>query len=70
MVAQAIEQGVDLFITGEMAHGVYHDCLEAQINMIAGGHYATETWGVSALMRHCAEELNIDVEFLDVPTGL
>jgi dinuclear metal center YbgI/SA1388 family protein len=37
MVAQAIEQGIDLFITGEMAHGVYHDCLEAQINMIAGG---------------------------------
>ena len=67
---QAIEEGVDLYVTGEMSHQVYHDCLEGKINMIAGGHYSTEVWGARAVMRHCAEELHIDVEFVDVPTGL
>lgn len=67
---QAIEEGVDLYITGEMSHSVYHECLEGKLNMIAGGHYSTEVWGVRAVMRHCAEELHIDTEFIDVPTGL
>jgi dinuclear metal center YbgI/SA1388 family protein len=67
---QAIEEGVDLYVTGEMSHQVYHDCLEGKINMIAGGHYSTEVWGVRSVMRHCAEELHIDVEFVDAPTGL
>lgn len=67
---QAIDEGVDLYISGEMSNSVYHDCLEGKINMIAGGHYSTEVWGVRAVMRHCAGELNIDTEFIDVPTGL
>ena len=66
----AIEEGVDLFITGESFHGVYHDCLEAKLNMIAGGHYSTEVWGVQAVMHHCTAELGIEAEFLDIPTGL
>ena len=66
----AIEEGVDLFITGESFHGVYHDCLEAKLNMIAGGHYSTEVWGVRAVMDHCSSALGIDVEFIDAPTGL
>ena len=69
-VLQAIEDGVDLFVTGESSHGVYHDCIEAKINMIAGGHYCTEVWGLRAVMQHCIAELGIDAEFVDVPTGL
>jgi len=67
---QAIDEGVDLYITGEMSHSVYNDCLEGKLNVIAGGHYSTEVWGVRAVMRHCAEELHIDTEFIDVPSGL
>jgi dinuclear metal center YbgI/SA1388 family protein len=66
----AIENGVDLFVTGESSHSVYHECLEGKLNMIAGGHYSTEVWGLQAVMRHCHAELGIDVEFTDVPTGL
>jgi dinuclear metal center YbgI/SA1388 family protein len=66
----AINDGVDLFVTGESAHQVYHDCLEAKLNMVAGGHYNTEVWGVRAVMRHCASELGIETEFVDIPTGL
>jgi len=67
---EAIEDGMDLFITGEDSHSVYHDCLEGKLNMISGGHYNTEVWGVQAVKRHCASELGLDVEFLDLPTGL
>ena len=66
----AIADGVDLFVTGENSHTVYHECLEAKLNMIAGGHYSTEVWGVQAVMRHCIAELGIDAEFIDIPTGL
>jgi len=67
---QAIDQGVDLYVTGEMSHEIYHECLEGKLNMIAGGHYSTEVWGVCAVMRHCAGELQIDTVFIDNPTGL
>ncbi|MCL2042874.1 MAG: Nif3-like dinuclear metal center hexameric protein [Treponema sp.] len=67
---QAIDEGADMYVTGEMSHMMYHTCLESKLNMIAGGHYSTEVWGVRAVMRHCAEELNVDVAFIDVPTGL
>jgi len=66
----AINEGVDLFVTGESSHSIYHECLEGKINMIAGGHYSTEVWGVQAVMRHCTAELGISAEFIDIPTGL
>jgi dinuclear metal center YbgI/SA1388 family protein len=66
----ALEKGIDLYVTGEMSNDIYHECLEGKLNMIAGGHYSTEVWGARAVMRHCAEELNIDTVFIDNPTGL
>lgn len=69
-VFQAIEEGVDLYVTGETSHSVYHHLLESGINMIAGGHYATEVWGVRRLMERCASQPEADLEFIDVPTGL
>ena len=67
---QAIDEGIDLYVTGEAAHHIYHECIESGLNMIAGGHHSTEVWGLRSVMRHCAEELHIDTEFIDVPTGL
>jgi dinuclear metal center YbgI/SA1388 family protein len=67
---QAIEERVDLYVTGEASHSVYHQILEGGVNMIAGGHYSTEVWGVRRVMEKCAAELDADVEFIDAPTGL
>ena len=67
---EAIEKSVDLYITGEIKHETYHKALEAGINVIAGGHYNTETVGVSLLMRKTQLDLNIETCFIDVPTGL
>jgi dinuclear metal center YbgI/SA1388 family protein len=73
-VAQAINEGVDLYVTGETSHAVYHTVLEAKINMIAGGHYNTEVYGVRAVMERVKADLGseraIEVEFIDLPTGV
>ena len=67
---QAIEEGLDLFISGECSHSVYHYAMESGINVIAGGHYSTEVWGVRRVMEECVNQLGIDAEFIDVPTGM
>jgi dinuclear metal center YbgI/SA1388 family protein len=67
---QAIDEGVDLYVTGESSHTVYHHALEAGLNLIAGGHYSTEVWGVRRIMELCASELHLETEFIDIPTGL
>ncbi|MDR3275813.1 MAG: Nif3-like dinuclear metal center hexameric protein [Treponema sp.] len=69
-VREAIEEGLDLYVTGEMSHSVYAEVMEAGINMIAGGHHSTEVWGVRRVMERCAAELGLDVVFIDLPTGL
>ena len=69
-VQEALQGNLDLFVTGESSHQTYHECLEGKINMISGGHYSTEVWGLQAVMRHCIAELGIEAEFIDVPTGL
>jgi putative NIF3 family GTP cyclohydrolase 1 type 2 len=69
-VLQAIDEGVDLYVTGEMKHELYHQVEEAGINMLALGHYATEVFGPKAVMEKTARELNLEVEFIEVPTGL
>jgi dinuclear metal center YbgI/SA1388 family protein len=67
---QALDEGIDLYVTGEMSHQVYHQALEGRLNMLAGGHYSTEVWGVRRVMEHCASKMTMDVEFIDAPTGL
>lgn len=67
---EAIAEGIDLYVTGETSHSVYHAALEGRLNMIAGGHYSTEVWGVRRVMERCAAELHLETEFIDVPTGL
>ena len=63
-------EGIDTFITGEAPHwaGVAAD--ELGINLILGGHYATETFGVKALAAHLSARFHVAWKFLDFPTGL
>jgi len=69
-LVEAVERNVDLFITGEQDHSIYHLAKECGVNVVFAGHYATETFGVKALMRVVGGEFDIDVEFIDIPTGL
>ena len=67
---QALEEEVDLYITGESSHTIYHYAMEGRMNLIAGGHYSTEVWGVRSIMEECVNQYGINSEFIDVPTGL
>ncbi len=69
-VEQAIAEGLDLYITGDRSHSVYHLCMEAGINVIFGGHYLTEIWGVKLLAEKAERELPVSSIFIDLPTGL
>lgn len=69
-VTQAMGQKMDLYITGDLAHEVYHICLEGGINMISGGHYMTETFGPKLLSEKLKKDTLIETVFIDVPTGL
>ncbi|HVF70137.1 MAG TPA: Nif3-like dinuclear metal center hexameric protein [Chthoniobacterales bacterium] len=63
-------EGVDTFITGEAPHWAAIAAEELGINLLLGGHYATETFGVKALAAHLADRFNLPWEFVDAPTGL
>ena len=67
---QAIDRGIDLFITGESSHSIYHACMEARINVLFGGHYRTETVGVIQWCERTAQETGLETRFFDIPTGL
>jgi len=69
-VLEAIDKKLDMYITGEPSHQVYHACLEAGIHMVAAGHYFTETFGPKLLAERIARETGLDTCFIDHPTGL
>ena len=69
-VADAVEEGLDCYITGEFAHEDFHYAQEMGINVIAGGHYETETVGVSLVMEKVQAETGLECIFIDEPTGL
>jgi dinuclear metal center YbgI/SA1388 family protein len=69
-IARVAAAGVDTFITGEGPHWSYTLAEELGVNIIYGGHYATETFGVKALAAHLSERFSLPWEFIDHPTGL
>lgn len=64
------ESGIDTFITGEGSHWTFGAAHELKINLIYGGHYATETFGVKALANHVGQRFRLPWSFIDVPSGL
>lgn len=67
---QAAAIHADVYITGEVEHEDYHGIEEAGINVIAGGHYNTETFGPKLMAKRLREDKEIETVFIDVPTGL
>lgn len=64
------EEAIDTFITGEGPHWTYALAEELGVNVLYGGHYATETFGVKALAAHLSKRFKVPWVFLDHPTGL
>ncbi|MBE7209911.1 MAG: Nif3-like dinuclear metal center hexameric protein, partial [Gluconacetobacter diazotrophicus] len=69
-VRRVAEAGVDTLITGEGPHWTYALAEEVGVNILYGGHYATETFAVQALAARVAERFDLPWEFIHLPTGL
>lgn len=66
----AANEGVDTFVTGEGAHWTFGLAEELGVNVLYGGHYATETFGVKALASDLSRKFGLPSTFLDHPSGL
>jgi len=63
-------EGIDTFISGEAPHWAAVAAEELGMNLLLGGHYATELFGVKALAAHLSKRFKVPWEFIDFPTGL
>ena len=69
-IERVAAQGIETFITGEAPHWAAVAAEELGINLLLGGHYATETFGLKALAARLSKRFKISYTFIDCPTGL
>lgn len=69
-ITRAAALGVDTFLTGEGPHWTDGLARDLGVNLLYGGHYATETFGVKALGAHLERTFGLPWTFLDLPSGL
>ena len=70
MLHEAAARGLDVLITGEASHHHAIEAAELGVSVLLGGHYATEVWGVKAVMALLEDRFGIEGRFVDSPTGL
>ncbi|MGL4388451.1 MAG: Nif3-like dinuclear metal center hexameric protein [Brevinema sp.] len=67
---EAHEKNAHTLLSGETNSLLYHYAKELSINVICAGHYATETFGVRAIISKLQTFYpSLEYEFLDCPTG-
>lgn len=66
MISQAIDLGVDAYISGEISEPTVHIARENNIHYFAAGHHATERYGVKALGMHLTTQFDVAFEFVDI----
>src|SRR5882724_123484 len=69
-IYRVAQENIDTFITGEAPHWAAVAAQELGMNLLLGGHYATEVFGVKALAAQLSKRFGISWEFIDCPTGL
>ena len=69
-IHRVAREGIDTFITGEAPHWAAVAADELGINLLLGGHYATEVFGVKAMAAHLSERFKLPWAFIDCPTGM
>jgi dinuclear metal center YbgI/SA1388 family protein len=69
-IYRVADENIDTFITGEAPHWAAVAAEGLGMNLLLGGHYATEVFGVKALAAHLSKRFRVPWEFIDCPTGL
>lgn len=60
----ARDAGLDAFVTGEISEHDWHESQEAGIHFFAGGHHATESLGIQALMARVRQQFDLECFFI------
>ncbi len=63
---RCLRGNLDSYLTGEMSEHDWHESKESGIHMFAGGHNATESLGIQALMENIKSEF--DVKCIYIPS--
>jgi dinuclear metal center YbgI/SA1388 family protein len=67
---EAGPMGLDALVTGEPSEPVMGEAREYGVHFLAGGHYATEVFGIRRLGELIAERFSVEHEFIDVPNPI
>jgi dinuclear metal center YbgI/SA1388 family protein len=62
--------GLDALVTGEPSEPVMGEAREYGVHFLAGGHYATETFGIRRLGELIADRFSVEHTFIDVPNPI
>ncbi|PRD35804.1 UNVERIFIED_CONTAM: GTP cyclohydrolase 1 type 2-like protein [Trichonephila clavipes] len=65
-IDQAIAQGVDAYLSGEISEQTTHAARESGVHYYALGHHVSERYGARALGAWCARELGLSHCFIDI----
>ncbi len=65
-IDDAIDQGLDAYVTGEVSEQTVHAARENGIHFYAAGHHATERYGVQAVGEWLAGKFALDHRFIDI----
>lgn len=69
-VGEATARRLDCLVTGEWTYTNYQNARDHALNVICGGHYATETVGVRALGEHLAAKFGLEHTFVADPAPM
>lgn len=61
----AYKEGLDAYVTGEISEHDWHESQEHGIHLFAGGHHATEQFGIKELMRKTEQHFNVACCYID-----
>jgi dinuclear metal center YbgI/SA1388 family protein len=67
---EAINAGLDAFVTGEASERNFNEAREAKIHFLGAGHYATETLGVQRLGELLEQRFGVRHVYVDVPNPI
>lgn len=60
----SVTENLDAYLTGEISEHDWHESQEAGIHMFAGGHYATEQFGIQSLMENIQQKLAVECLYI------
>jgi dinuclear metal center YbgI/SA1388 family protein len=68
-LSEAIDDGLDLYVTGEATEWVQAMAEESGVSFIAGGHHNTEVFGARSFACEIASLEGLTAEFVNIPNS-